>query len=96
MKSFKENRISILLGIGSVVFIIYGIIVKDYHYPIEEKILLSEYYIDFFGLEFSYKSFILFFTLMLLFSVYLFFFKSDKILTEVFIHELKKVRDKKK
>jgi len=88
MEHLKHKKISFLITLFSVLMLVFGLFTKDYDdlYYRKKKFdaPLDIYDVSLFGLDIDYKSYMLFFILILGIGVYLFIFKTDTQLKSVF------------
>lgn len=88
MEHIKHKKISFLITLFSVLMLVFGLFTKDYEdlYYRKKKYdaPLEIYDVSLFGLDIDYKSYMLFFILILGIGVYLLIFKTDTQLKSVF------------
>ena len=104
MIKFEKKKKQLVIIISSVLMILYGLIAKDFNIDnryLEKSILkryrgtsipLKYYDVNLFGIEIPFKSYILFFTIILGIGIYLFVFKNElsiKIQMPSFLSKLK-------
>ena len=96
MKQLENKKVSFTLILFSLLMLVFGIFTKDHNnlYYRKKKISppLEVYNVDLFGLEVSFKAYLLFFIIILGIGIYLFVFKNDisnKILPTSFFQKLK-------
>ena len=81
MKQLENKKVSFTLILFSLLMLVFGVFTKDHNnlYYRKKKISppLEVYNVDLFGLEVSFKAYLLFFIIILGIGIYLFVFKND-------------------
>lgn len=88
MEQLKQTKIPFLITLFSILMLVFGYMTKDYNdiYYRKKKFdaPLEWYDVSLFGLEIDYKSYMLFFILVLGIGVYLLIFKTDEQIKSIF------------